>query len=856
MLAMTLRGRAWLVVCVVCGALMFGAVSMTWAAEPALLRISRHEIGDRNALIADGVQLVAEMQGCFLALGDPEVVAELAGARGLEVQLVDPEPRRGELAVASIRAGASEAAFEGCAQVIWKEKDWVLLRGEELREAECLGSSRFFLRRLSLDPLRPAVPTPSEYAGLAGSAEDGSSEEVAADEGASAFELVTDPIVTEMVAAATDSFCRSHWLDVISTASTRYSRSSGCSDAAAHVYALFDSWGLSPTYQYHSSGYAPNVVGTLPGSDKADEIVVVIGHLDDLPSSGSAPGADDNASGSAMVLTLAEIMSDYQLSRTVRFITVTGEEQGLYGSEYAAAQAAAAGDSIYAVLNGDMIGWEGDGQPSVETLDLNYNSTSEWLGLLFEQAAAAYSTGCVVDAFSCASLVYSDHAPFWDEGWSAVCGITDNEGYCSHPGSYPYYHTSNDTYANCGSGAESFFGGAVRAYLATAAHLAEPVCTAPAAPTGLSASADGDNRIELSWTSAGTGLDYEVRRRPGGCSSEAPEALVDTTSATTLVDTAASGSVTYGYVVYAKDPSGGCLSDASGCVEASTTGACTEPPYFDGVASVTDGAQSTCTLTLAWSAPHQIFCGTSARYNVYRSTSSGFTPGAGTKVAALVDGLGYDDATTIEDGVTYYYVVRAVDTAVSAEDSNLVEASAAPSGPSSLGAWTDNAGDAGSAKLTPASPWAVRSSGGHSGPAVYSTGYYGNYTCAALTTPEITLGSSAQLVFWTHYDIESSWDKGQVELSVNGGQSWQRLEVSYPNYASYAYDECGLPKGYFFSGTNGTYAQYTASLAAWAGQTVMIRWRLSSDSWIDESGWWIDDISISPAGTSATCTPG
>ena len=67
-----------------------------------------------------------------------------------------------------------------------------------------------------------------------------------------------------------------------------------------------------------------------------------------------------------------------------------------------------------------MNGWQGDGLPATgETLDVNTNSTSNWLGLLMQQAAAAYGTGCVVDYFSCPSMVYSDHAPFWDHGWSA-----------------------------------------------------------------------------------------------------------------------------------------------------------------------------------------------------------------------------------------------------------------------------------------------------------------------------------------------------------------------------------------------------------------------------------------------------
>ena len=189
----------------------------------------------------------------------------------------------------------------------------------------------------------------------------------------------------------------------------------------------FSALGLNPEFQAYRTGYAPNVIGTLVGKTHPELVYIVIGHLDDMPSSGGAPGADDNASGPAVVTAAARAMAPFAFANTVKFIACTGEEQGLYGSTAYADDAQDRGEQIQAVLNADMIGWQGDGSPSAENLDLNYNTSSQWLGLLFADCASAYATGCPVDAFSCASLTASDHYPFWQNGWSAVCGITDNE---------------------------------------------------------------------------------------------------------------------------------------------------------------------------------------------------------------------------------------------------------------------------------------------------------------------------------------------------------------------------------------------------------------------------------------------
>jgi Zn-dependent M28 family amino/carboxypeptidase len=129
--------------------------------------------------------------------------------------------------------------------------------------------------------------------------------------------------------------------------------------AVRMVFERFQELGLSTRYtNWSASGYAnTNVIATLPGGALSNELVLITAHLDNMPTGSRAPGADDNASGSAAVLTAAGIMSQYCFDRTIRYILFTGEEQGLLGSAKYAAAAKAAGDNIVGVLNLDMIAW-------------------------------------------------------------------------------------------------------------------------------------------------------------------------------------------------------------------------------------------------------------------------------------------------------------------------------------------------------------------------------------------------------------------------------------------------------------------------------------------------------------------
>jgi hypothetical protein len=105
-----------------------------------------------------------------------------------------------------------------------------------------------------------------------------------------------------------------------------------------------------------------NVVATLKGTDAADDrIFIISGHLDNMrtnvmDSTGDAPGADDDGSGTAAVMECARVMSKYSFPATIIFVAVSGEEQGLLGSTYMAEKAKKENWHVEAVLNNDIMG--------------------------------------------------------------------------------------------------------------------------------------------------------------------------------------------------------------------------------------------------------------------------------------------------------------------------------------------------------------------------------------------------------------------------------------------------------------------------------------------------------------------
>jgi hypothetical protein len=251
---------------------------------------------------------------------------------------------------------------------------------------------------------------------------------------------------------------------------TRYSTHDSCFAAAGYIFDKFVAYGCDTVYlQYHESGYAPNVVGVKYGTVYPDSIyTIVCGHFDAISylAPAIAPGADDNASGTAAVIEAARVMSNYQFEHSIRYIAFSGEEQGLYGSQHYAQLARSQGDSILGVINGDMIAYSDIQPETLEVFAKIDNPPCEPFADFFIAAADTYTT-LLTNKRMTTTMVYSDHAPFWNQGYLAICNIEDFWV------QNPHYHTPGDT-IGAGYNDHAFCTEVTKAQIAALALLAIP----------------------------------------------------------------------------------------------------------------------------------------------------------------------------------------------------------------------------------------------------------------------------------------------------------------------------------------------------------------------------------------------
>ena len=130
------------------------------------------------------------------------------------------------------------------------------------------------------------------------------------------------------------------------------------------LQVAFDAHDVGPSARVPAPGArVVNVVATLPGSqaESRERVYVISGHYDSMrsdvmDSTGDAPGADDDASGTAISMELACVMSRHRFDATLVFMAVAGEEQGLLGSTEFARAAKAKGVDIAGMITNDIVG--------------------------------------------------------------------------------------------------------------------------------------------------------------------------------------------------------------------------------------------------------------------------------------------------------------------------------------------------------------------------------------------------------------------------------------------------------------------------------------------------------------------
>lgn len=401
------------------------------------------------------------------------------------------------------------------------------------------------------------------------------------------------------------------------------------------------------------------------------------------------------------------------------------------------------------------------------------------------------------------------------------------------------------------------------------------ICTPPGVPVIGTAVAAAANRIDVSWSDGSPSSNsFNVYRASGSCAAPGPFAqIANNVPVMTYQDTTVSGGSTYAYRV--TGVLAGCESDPSGCVNATATGACTLAPTFAGLQSVTNANQSTCTLNLSWSAATSN-CAAGATYNVYRSTTPGFVPAVGNRIATGVTGTTYQDLGPLNSGQTYYYIVRAVDTVSSLEETNTVARSGAPTGPFTgtplidtfegalSGGGFDTAGWTHSA-VSGATNWAWSTTQSQTPSHSWFSDSLSSVSDRVLVSPDISVQAGTTLSFWHTYQLEGTvaqcYDGGTLEISTNAGASWSVLPDAaftaggFNGTVNANFSNPLAGKRAWCSGTIGALTQVTASLASFAGQTVRLRWHEGDDESSEGIGWFVDSVNVSATQACSSLPP-
>jgi len=506
------------------------------------------------------------------------------------------------------------------------------------------------------------------------------------------------------------------------------------------------SYGLA-TFDQNFSGTGRNVYGVQTGTEFPNQKYIICAHYDDMPSGTTAPGADDNASGTAAVIEAARIFSQYDFPFTIVYALWDEEEQGLIGSEYYATQAQNAGDSILGVINLDMIAWDSDNDGNADIHNSSVANTSEIKDKMLE-VNLLYGINLDLDVVP--SEPYSDHQSFLDHGFGAILLIEDGNDFNA------YYHTTNDKIMHFN---QPYYHKMSRLAIGTLATLALnldlKIIHTPIA------SRKNTNNIETS-ANIVTGLEI-------GIGINGPR------------------------LYYRINPGSGWSQ------------------FFEVV-----GVPVEDSVTYNFTIPGQQL-GTIVQYYLAAQDENSYI------VTTLPSGGGgYSPPGNTPPPEFFQFFVAQISVAFSDSVINLNN-------------WTAEGGWDITAQKFTSSPYSLTDSPG------------GNYPINANAT--LTLNNSISLVgsidavleFQTQWDIETDWDYGQVLISTNDGTSWAPLEGIYTNPGTGSFQPNGEP---LYDGSQLSWVKETIDLSNYIGQQIKLRFLLRSDGFVNEDGWFVDDINL------------
>ena len=283
------------------------------------------------------------------------------------------------------------------------------------------------------------------------------------------------------------------------TIGNRSYKKKGNSQATQYLYEFLQSLGLNT--RYHTFTYSgkkyKNVICEITGTTEPNQIVYATAHFDAVPVS---PGADDNASGCAALMQMAEKLRAYSFRKTIKLVFFNAEERGMKGSA-AYVRDVATNENVKAAINMDMIGFDKNNDGA-----MNFNTRRSDLPGADVDLAIANLVIDVIDTYGLKSVlnpkIYqnsesrSDQKSFWDNGITCFAAREDRVSETN-----PHYHTKTDTVKNM---TLDYCTNYIRAITGGVAHLAELTnqfddTEDPTIPENLHITSITSNSVSLVW---------------------------------------------------------------------------------------------------------------------------------------------------------------------------------------------------------------------------------------------------------------------------------------------------------------------------------------------------------------------
>ena len=229
---------------------------------------------------------------------------------------------------------------------------------------------------------------------------------------------------------------------------TRYTGTVGNDDAQQWLSQQLEDQGYLVEQDPFSFGQkeAVNLVARKEGSANPDRVWILSAHYDSTSDSPdiNAPGADDNASGVAVLLEASRILAEVETQDSVWFVLTGAEEQGSKGSAHMVGWLDQQGVEVQGVMAPDMVGFWPLGE--ADAMDILGNEESEHL--VQDMAAMADAMGLANKTWIMHSYCYGDdHTNFQEAGFPAISPMDCVEAHniASSGESTPHYHRSSDT---------------------------------------------------------------------------------------------------------------------------------------------------------------------------------------------------------------------------------------------------------------------------------------------------------------------------------------------------------------------------------------------------------------------------